>query len=123
MERYFDLPLNLPHAATVAVRVYQRLQEIDAQPDSLALGAARDLAEEIARYRILGDPDPAEGMVVQADALERARKVLAYIRAEQLGSDRLGQSVRNLFECLGAGKEGSEAGLLAGEDPNSLQRP
>lgn len=123
MDRFFDLPLNLPHAATVSVRVFQRIQELSAESDSMALISARELAEEIGRYRVLGDPDAAEGMVAQADAIERARKIVRHIRLEELGSDRLGHAVRNLFECLGYGKEGAEAGLVAGENPDSLQRP
>lgn len=113
----------MPHAATVAVRVFQRLQELDVDPQSRALELARELAGEIGRYRVLGDPEPAEAMIAQADALDRARKLTHQLQAEGIGSDRLGQSVRNLFECLGHGQEGSEAGLRAGEDPNSLQRP
>ena len=38
-------------------------------------------------------------------------------------SDRLGQLVRNYFECLELGAEGAEISLRAGEDPRSLQRP
>ncbi len=47
------------------------------------------------------------------DELERAH----------LGSDLLGQLVRNYFECLELGEEGSEISLRAGENPKSLQRP
>ena len=41
----------------------------------------------------------------------------------KLGSDRLGQHVRNLFECLELGEEGAQISLRAGENPNSVQRP
>jgi hypothetical protein len=45
------------------------------------------------------------------------------IEEDGLQSDRLGQWVRNLFECLEKAEEGLEISLRAGEDPNSLQRP
>jgi hypothetical protein len=45
------------------------------------------------------------------------------IEALGVGEDRLGQNVRNLFECLGLGQEGAEISLRAGEDPRSLMRP
>ncbi len=37
--------------------------------------------------------------------------------------DRLGQTVRNLFECLERGAEGAALSLRAGEDPRSPLRP
>ena len=39
------------------------------------------------------------------------------------GADRLGQQVRNLFECLELGEEGAAISLRAGENPRSLLRP
>lgn len=121
---FFNVPLNLPHAATVAVRVIQRIDQLSPNSDaSLAREVAIEIAETLAPYRLQGDPSQAEAMIVQADVLDRARELVVRIRAEELGSDRLGQAVRNLFECLGAGQEGADRGLDAGEDPNSLQRP
>jgi hypothetical protein len=40
-----------------------------------------------------------------------------------LGHDRLGQCVRNFFECLELGREGAAISLRAGENPRSMQRP
>ncbi len=121
---FFNVPLNLPHAATIAARIVQRIDQRTGKSDaSQALEVAVEIAELLAPYRLSGDPDPAESMVVKADALDRARVLVAIIQRERIGGDRLGQAVRNLFECLGAGEEGSDRGLEAGEDPNSLQRP
>jgi hypothetical protein len=51
------------------------------------------------------------------------RQLVDAMEAARLGGDRLGQLVRNLFECLELGKEGAEISLRAGENPGSLQRP
>jgi len=45
------------------------------------------------------------------------------IEAAGYQGDRLGQSVRNLFECLGLAEEGAELSLRCGERPDSLLRP
>ncbi|MFZ5495316.1 MAG: hypothetical protein ACOZE5_08265 [Verrucomicrobiota bacterium] len=42
---------------------------------------------------------------------------------DSLGHDRLGQGVRNYFECLELGREGAAIPLRAGKDPESMQRP
>ena len=36
--------------------------------------------------------------------------------------DRLGQCVRNLFECLGLPNEGRRVSLACGENPDSIMR-
>ena len=51
------------------------------------------------------------------------RRLVDQIEAAGIGHDRLGQCVRNLFECLELGPEGAEISLRAGEDPRSMQRP
>ena len=48
---------------------------------------------------------------------------LADIERLHIGDDRLGQAVRNFFECLGLGVEGARLSLLAGENPDSALRP
>jgi hypothetical protein len=40
----------------------------------------------------------------------------------KLRDERLGQAVRNLFECLGLPEEGADLGLQCGESPDSLLR-
>ena len=37
-------------------------------------------------------------------------------------NDRLGQNVRNLFECLGLAEEGRTLSLVCGERPDSALR-
>ena len=125
MPGYFQIPLNLPHAATISVRVAQRLSQlVPPGKDSKALKLANDVCAELTPYRLIPeDPDPAESMVVQAHVLDLARKLVVEIEQENRRSDRLGQSIRNLFECLGRGEEGAQMGLRAGEDPKSIQRP
>lgn len=121
---FFNVPLNLPHAATIATRIVQRIDQRLAESDaSEARMVALEIADLLSPYRMFGDPEAAEAMVVKAEALDKARLMVGFIASEGLGSDRLGQAVRNLFECLGAGEEGADKGLAAGEDPNSLQRP
>ena len=51
------------------------------------------------------------------------RLLVDHIERDQLGHDRLGQGIRNLFECLELGREGAVISLRAGEDPRSFQRP
>ncbi len=52
-----------------------------------------------------------------------ARLVVDDIEKSGVGYDRLGQAVRNLFECLALGEEGASQSLRAGENPGSLMRP
>ena len=40
-----------------------------------------------------------------------------------VGDDRIGQAVRNFFECLELGEEGARISLRAGENPKSALRP
>ena len=101
-------------------RIDQRTADSDA---SEARQVALEIADSLSQYRIMGDPNPAESMIVRADVLDRARSLVGLIQGEGIGGDRLGQAVRNLFECLGEGEEGADRGREAGEDPNSMQRP
>ena len=114
---YFRLPLNLPHAATVAVRVRHH-----GRPWSDDL--TRQLVHLLDPYREREDNPPAEeaAQVVER-AASLARRIVAEIEAAKGGNDKLGQAVRNLFECLGLGEEGAAISLRAGENPNSALRP
>lgn len=121
MSGFFDIPLNLPHAATVSDRISKYLAEVDASR------ATRETAAEIAAglmyYRYGDNPDREEGQEVKDRMLILARKLVDEIEEDGLKRDRLGQLVRNLFECLEAGKEGAELSLRAGENPDSVARP
>ncbi len=125
MEAAFRIPLNLPHAATCAARIVARLADSPGVPaESRAHYSARALLRFLAPFRMEGENPPgAEGIVAGIEALSLARQLVEEISHERLGNDRLGQSIRNLFECLERGEEGASQGLKAGEDPRSIQRP
>ncbi len=69
------------------------------------------------------NPGEAEGAEMREKAAVVARQLVDELEKARISGDRLGQYVRNLFECLAMGKEGAEISLRAGEDPGSLQRP
>ena len=124
---HFDIPLDLPHAGRLAQRIVSLLdRHIDELNVSApeAIEAAEKLESVLLRYSELDD-NPAEGeaRVVRDEAAGLARDLVDALEAADLKSDRIGQLVRNLFECLELGKEGAEISLRAGENPDSLQRP
>lgn len=122
--RAFQLPLDLPHAATVAGRIVGLLDQDGADPARRAASCAEQLAVLLAPFRVLGEnPPEPEAAAGTAEALSLARELVDAIEEEGLRSDRLGQRVRNLFECLARGAEGALISLRAGEDPASPQRP
>lgn len=123
---FFHVALNLPHAGRVSRRILPLL------PTAKEGGAEADLAQAVARELIeLLDPcldadenptGPAS-LRVRDRAAELGRKLVGHIERGRFGFDRLGQCVRNLFECLELGLEGADISLRAGENPKSLQRP
>ena len=124
---HFDIPLDLPHAGRLASRIVRLLERhceelgIDA-PEVLEIAERLDVL--LSRYVELGDnPPDAEGAEARGKAAELGRQLVAALEAAGIRGDRLGQYVRNLFECLELGKEGAEISLRAGENPDSLQRP
>lgn len=112
------MPLDLPHASTVAGRIKELLSE--------EAGRASRLSGELfalllpARFE---EPFGAEAEAMRREALEGARRLTEMIERKGIGTDRLGQRVRNLFETLDEAAEGDAAGLRAGEDPRSAMRP
>ena len=122
---HFDIPVDLAHAATIAKRLCSRIaQSVPPFRDSEALDQANYILSELLPYQLdTGEPSPAEQMIVTAHVLDLSRHLVSLIQIEQCSNDRVGQSVRNLFECLGRGAEGAELSLKAGENPNSIQRP
>lgn len=115
---YFQIPLNLPHAATVAARIVRLLE---GNPLRLQ---AEELLEPLLVYQLTQDYSINPASYHTRDrAAERGRKLVENIAVAGLGRDRLGQCIRNLFECLELGEEGARLGLLAGENPDSMQRP
>ncbi len=124
---HFDIPLDIPHAGRIADRllvIVQRHAEEKGIDAPEAIDAAERLWNLLFRYSGEDDnPGEPEATEVRDQAAAFGRQLVDAVVAVQLTSDRLGQLVRNLFECLELGEEGSEISLLAGENPNSLQRP
>ena len=121
-ERY--VRINLPHARTIVQRIGRTLEALQALPeddDASELAAALSALEEILRPF---EEDPAaERALVAADAAVVAgRALVAAILETPARSDRLGQHVRNLFECLGSPEEGATLSLQCGEHPDSPMR-
>jgi hypothetical protein len=67
----------------------------------------------------------------EGDSIEKLRQDVAFLgrllvanlETLDLRDDRLGQCIRNLFECLAMPEEGATLSLRAGENPTSFQRP
>jgi len=124
---YFDIPMNLPHAGTIASRlVYhiERLEQIKKSKFTDAMEVAEALENLLANYRFAGENPPEdEGKHIASAAADLARRFVDAVERHNCGDDRLGQAVRNLFECLGFGREGAMQSLRAGENPDSTLRP
>ena len=66
---------------------------------------------------------PRRETIAAADAAaEKARALVDAILETHARSDRLGQHVRNLFECLGLAEEAATFSLQCGERPDSPLR-
>ena len=127
MTAHFKVPLNLPHASTIMGRIGRILAKRLSQklPDHGEVwDTAARIFELLEPFGESGENPPAEEEArVRADAAMLARSLVDGIERLEIGEDRLGQCVRNLFECLELGEEGAEISLRAGEDPDSLLRP
>lgn len=122
---HFDIPLDIPHAGRIADRLLsligRSLEEF--QIDGPAL---MEKAEQLwtLLFRFTGEEDnPSEALRLRDEAAVLGRELVTEMERAGLATDRLGQLVRNLFECLELGAEGAEISLRAGENPQSLQRP
>jgi hypothetical protein len=123
---FFHVALNLPHAGRVARRIPPLL------PASGTVGSDAEQAG-ITAWQLIELLDPcldagenptgAASLRLQQQAADLGRKLVNHIERGGFGHDRLGQCVRNLFECLELGAEGAEISLRAGENPDSFQRP
>jgi len=124
---FFQVALNLPHAGRIARRILLLVPEATTlrNAESVALQVtANKLEALLAPYLELDDNPPAViAARVRTEAAGLGRKLVDEIEAAHAGHDRLGQCVRNLFECLELGREGAVISLRAGEDPKSFQRP
>ncbi len=122
---HFDIPLDLPHAGRIADRIVALLEK---HTEELGLNEPEvmELAEKLSGYlfrNVSEDDNPPNAIAVRDEAAAIGRQLVEAMLAANISGDRLGQLVRNLFECLELGKEGAEISLRAGENPNSLQRP
>lgn len=120
---HFQIPLNLPHAGRIARRIITLLFHAN-HLDSAAGDTATMLVELLDPYYEHDENPPAvEAERTRQTAALLARQLVDDIELDGFGSDRLGQCVRNLFECLELGREGADISLRAGENPRSMQRP
>lgn len=122
---HFDIPLDLPHAGRIADRI---LILVEKHAEELGIAAPEVIASAEQLWHLLfrytgEDDNPPEAMRIRDEAAAIARQLVDHMAAVHLASDRLGQLIRNFFECLELGEEGAEISLRAGENPNSLQRP
>jgi hypothetical protein len=122
---HFDIPLDLPHAGRIADRIVALLEK-HTEEMGLDVPEVMDIADRLSSYlfrNAAGDDNPPNANEVRDQAAMLGRQLVDSMEAAHLTGDRLGQLVRNLFECLELGQEGSEISLRAGENPKSLQRP
>ncbi|HEY8183240.1 MAG TPA: hypothetical protein VII32_13450 [Thermoanaerobaculia bacterium] len=122
---HFDIPLDLPHAGRIADRIVALLEK-HTEEMGLDVPEVMEIADRLSSYlfrNAAGDDNPPNANEVRDQAAMLGRQLVDAMEAAHLTGDRLGQLVRNLFECLELGKEGSEISLRAGENPKSLQRP
>ena len=118
--------INLPHARTILSRIGRTLEALGAFGDAasegdLVLHEAFDALEHELRPF---DEDPAavEALASADRAAALGRTLVDTILETPAHSDRLGQHVRNLFECLGLAEEGATLSLQCGERPDSPMR-
>jgi len=118
--------INLPHARTIVARIGHSLEALRAFGEAGNGGAMalHDAFETLARQAQVFDEDPPEKeAILAADALAaHGRALVAAIVETTARGDRLGQLVRNFFECLGLAEEGAQLALRCGERPDSPLR-
>jgi hypothetical protein len=124
---HFDIPLDLPHAGRLADRIVDLLERF-LDERGLQAPDAVDAAERLSNllFRYTDDdvsPSDAEALKARDEAATIGRELVDALESANVSSDRLGQYIRNFFECLELGAEGADISLRAGENPESLQRP
>jgi len=117
--------INLAHALTIVGRLAMLLARRDS--DEL-LDESPLHPHLVALDNILGKYAEEEPPVdVSIAVAERAAAAARRLAEEMVGGgirgDRLGQCVRNLFECLGEPAEGAALSLQCGERADSPLRP
>lgn len=116
--------VNLPHARTIAERIERQLEILRVLEGEGAKGL--DTAVIALRRGLepwVEDADPKTAAASADPIVDLARELVkAIVDDERARSDRLGQCIRNLFECLGLPNEGRRVSLACGESPDSLMR-
>ncbi len=122
--RPFPSFINLPHAHTVVGRLVRWFENM-VEPAALEATQIPELLAELDRCLrpFPEDPPQAQALAAAMEAAGVARRLVDEIEHTGYQGDRLGQCVRNLFECLGLAEEGAELSLRCGERPNSPLRP
>jgi hypothetical protein len=124
-ERY--VRINLPHARTIVQRISRSLVALGALPEDDPDGPPGPLQDALdlleGGLSDFEEDPPADSALPGADAAAaEARRVVEALLETTIRSDRLGQHVRNLFECLGLPEEGATLSLQCGERPDSPLR-
>lgn len=124
---HFRIPLNLPHAGTIAARIEHYLLRLGCaggNGHTALLAKVERLRVLLGPYQASGEnPAEAEARRVASEVASMGRSIVDDIERIGLKDDRLGQCVRNLFECIERGEEGADLSLRAGENPRSPLRP
>ena len=121
----FKIPLNLPHAGKISNRLNtllnRRVNPENPEHRRLIFTCNELYHLLLPVYEVGENPRSTEsyGIAVRAAGLGRA--VVEEIERNELGSDRIGQCVRNLFECLERGQEGSLLSLRAGGESSIVR--
>jgi hypothetical protein len=118
--------INLPHAKTVAERIERMLEALGAH-DAAGNGDHSELGERLAELGrqlapFVDDPGPDDALRAADQVARAARALVDAIERAGLRHERLGQHVRNLFECLGLQQEGAVLSIRCGESPDSPMR-
>ncbi len=116
--------INLPHARTIAERIERQLEilrVLDGEGSKRLNGVVVAMRNKLEPW--VEDADPLTAAESADPIVALARELVQLIvDDERARSDRLGQCVRNLFECLGLPNEGRRVSLACGESPDSLMR-
>lgn len=122
--------MNLPHAARIATRIrdvierHPRFEDIGPEFVDELDEWLTPIEQALVEIGLANENPPAErSRELAGELAEQARGLVAMLERFDVKSDRLGQCVRNFFECLELGEEGAAIGLRAGENPDSAQRP
>jgi len=124
---HYNVSLDLPHAGTIASRIVRFLESRsgdEVEGDAELHRLAEEIHDALVACSMSGEnPPEPEALELRDGVAALGRLLVDRIEAVGAAHDRLGQHVRNLFECLEVGQEGAEITSRAGRDPNSIQRP